>query len=235
MFKDVLSGAAAEMGVKLTEAQVETMESYWRALLEKNRDLNLTAITEDDQAALLHFADSLAPFTAYDINGKSAIDVGTGGGFPGVPLKIACPGARVTVLDSTEKKITFIKDACDGLDLEVECLVGRAEELALEAVFRDKYDVAVSRAVARLSVLAELCLPLVKPGGVFLAMKSRDTDQEIQEGRRAIGQLGGLLSQVIEYTLPGTDIVRRLLVIEKRSPTPKGFPRRFSRIKKAPL
>ena len=235
MFKETLEKGAAGLGISLTERALEKMSSYCQALLEKNRELNLTAIRDEDEAALLHFVDSLAILGAYDIAGKSVIDVGTGGGFPGIPAAVAVPEAQVTVLDSTVKKINFIRDACGALDINVRTLAGRAEELALEPWHRERYDAAVSRAVARLPILAELCLPLVRPGGVFIAMKSLDSDQEIEEGRRAVGQLGGRLRQVIEYTLPGTDIVRRLIVVDKVSETPKGFPRRLSRIKKAPL
>ena len=234
MFKDILSQGAAQLGICLPQGAAEKMEEYCRALLNKNAELNLTAIRGEEEAATLHFLDSLGLLTAYDIDGKSVIDVGTGGGFPGVPLKIARPLSQVTVLDSTQKKVDFIDKACGELGIDVACLCGRAEELGLDKKYRERYQAAVSRAVARLDILSELCLPLVGVGGVFIALKSQDSLQEIEAAKRAIGQLGGKLAQVSEYALPG-GIVRRAVIVEKVSPTPKGFPRRFARIKKAPL
>lgn len=234
MFKEILSQGAMELGIDMPQGAAEKMEAYCHRLLRKNMELNLTAIRSEEEAAKLHFLDSLGLLTAYDISGKSVIDVGTGGGFPGVPLKIARPQADMTLLDSTQKKVDFIEAACGDLGIHVRCLGGRAEELGLERQYRERYQVAVSRAVARLGILSELCLPLVAVGGVFIALKSQDSDQEIDEAKRALGQLGGRLAQVSDYTLPG-GIVRRAVIVEKLSPTPAGFPRRFARIKKAPL
>ena len=236
MFKHIVMTCAAELGVPLQEDQAELMEAYWRLLSERNRELNLTAIKEEDQAALLHFADSFALLKAWDMAGKRVLDVGTGGGFPGIPLKIACPDMELTVLDSTEKKIDFIREAAGRLGIELTCLTGRAEELALGPEHRDRYQVTVSRAVARLNILTELCLPLTAPGGAFIAAKSGGNSQETEEGRRAAGQLGGKVLDILEYSLPGDEVfLRRAIVIGKMGATPPGFPRRYARIKKAPL
>ena len=213
---------------------IPQLVEFSRLLLEKNQVMNLTAITEPRDVATLHLLDSLAVAAAGDLNGKSVIDVGTGAGFPGMPLAIAVPGIRMTLLDSLGKRVAFLEEACQALGLKgIQCVHGRAEEFA--AAHREGYDVAVSRAVAALPVLCELCLPLVKVGGVFLAMKSSHSGEETEQAARAISLLGGKLESVTDYSIPTTDITHRLLVIRKLSPTPKKYPRRFAQIKKQPL
>ena len=194
--------------------------------------MNLTGITEPREVATLHLLDSLALLPTAPLSGKRIVDVGTGAGFPGVPLKIALPESHVTLLDSLNKRIDFLKESCDALGLEnVDCVHARAEEFG----HREEYDYAVSRAVAALPVLCELCLPLVKVGGAFLAMKSSHTEDEINEARRAIFLLGGRITEIIDYTIPTTDIVHRVIRIEKIATTPRKYPRRFAQIKKQPL
>lgn len=215
-------------------ACIPALEEFSRRLLEKNQVMNLTAITEPRDVAALHFLDSLALTQIADLHDKKVVDVGTGAGFPGMPLKIALPDLDLTLLDSLNKRIDFLWECCDGLGLTgVDCVHGRAEEFAAD--HREQFDYAVSRAVAALPVLCELCLPLIKVGGQFLAMKSSHTEEEIYEARKAIYLLGGKLVEIQDYTVPTTDVVHRVVVIEKVSPTPKKYPRRFAQIKKQPL
>ena len=188
---------------------IEPLETFSRMLLEKNQVMNLTAITDPR-------------------------DVGTGAGFPGVPLAIARPSARVTLLDSLGKRVDFLRESCRTLGLDnVECVHGRAEEFAGER--RETFDLAVSRAVAALPVLCELCLSLVKVGGAFWAMKSVDTEEEISASKTAVKVLGGRIQAVSDYTIPTTEVVHRVVCIQKTAPTPKKYPRRFALIKKQPL
>ena len=213
---------------------IPQLEEFSRLLLEKNQVMNLTAITDPDQVATLHLLDSLAVWQGADLSGKSVIDVGTGAGFPGVPLKIAHPDIRLTLLDSLNKRVDFLREVCAALSLsDVTCVHGRAEEFAAD--HREQYDAAVSRAVANLRMLSELCLPLVKVGGVFLAMKSTDCEEELESAKPAIKLLGGKTERVIDYTIPTTEVVHRLVVIRKLSPTPAKYPRRFAQMKKQPL
>lgn len=218
----------------LDTAKISDLEKFSTMLLEKNQVMNLTAITEPQQVATLHLLDSLALLNIADFSGKSVVDVGTGAGFPGVPLKIAGPSFSLTLLDSLQKRIAFLEEITAALGLQdVSCVHGRAEEFA--AAHRESYQIAVSRAVANLSVLAELCLPLVAVGGVFLSMKSTDCQEELEQAKKGIALLGGKVKEVVDYTIPTTDITHRVIVIEKIAPTPKKYPRRFAQIKKQPL
>lgn len=213
---------------------IEPLEAFSRMLLEKNQVMNLTAITDPRDVAALHLLDSLALVKLAGLESQRVVDVGTGAGFPGVPLAIARPSARVTLLDSLGKRVDFLRESCRALGLDnVECVHGRAEEFAGER--RETFDLAVSRAVAALPVLCELCLPLVKVGGAFWAMKSVDTEEEISASKTAVKVLGGRVQAVSDYTIPTTEVVHRVVCIQKTAPTPKKYPRRFTLIKKQPL
>lgn len=213
---------------------VPALLRYWELLAERNKVMNLTAITDPVDAARLHFLDSAALLALEDLRGKSIVDVGTGAGFPGLPLKILEPSIRLTLLDAQRKRVDFLREVCADLGLQdVECVHARAEDFAAER--RESFDIAVSRAVAALPVLAELCLPLVKTGGKFLAMKSVDTGEELNAAGRAVNVLGGRLEKPLDYVISGTDIPRRLVILTKIGETPKKYPRMFAKIKKNPL
>ena len=213
---------------------IPSLERYAELLVEKNKVMNLTAITEPKDVATLHFLDCAALLTLAEFKGKKVADVGTGAGFPGMPLRILEPSMDITLLDSLNKRIDFLKEVCDDLALEnVSCVHGRAEEFAAD--HRESYDIVTSRAVANLSMLSELCLPLVKVGGLFLAMKSTECEEELEAAKKAIKTLGGKTEKVADYVIPGTDITHRLVIIRKLSPTPAKYPRRFAQIKKQPL
>ena len=218
----------------LDESRSELLLRFAEALLEKNKVMNLTAITDPTDVAQLHLLDCAAVLTFADIKGKSLVDVGTGAGFPGMPLQIMEPTAKCTLLDSLGKRINFLQEVCDELSLShTRCVHARAEEYARD--HREQFDFATSRAVAALNVLCELALPMVKVGGAFLAMKSVDSDEELRQAKSAIAQLGGSVESVQDYTIPGTDVTHRLVTIRKVKPTPHAFPRTFARIKKNPL
>ena len=215
----------------LTEQQLDTCCGFGEALIEKNKVMNLTAITEPALVAQLHFLDSMAVLDAWDCKGKSVIDVGCGAGFPGVPMAIAEPSLRLTLLDSLQKRMNWLKEVLPSLGIEANVVAARAEEYVTTC--RETYDVAVSRAVARLNVLCELCLPYVKVGGVFLALKGAMTQEEVAEADRAIKTLGGKVKKIYEY--PAADAVHKIVIIEKVRPTPDRYPRKFAKIKQQPL
>ena len=218
----------------LDAGKADQLLTFAEMLLEKNRVMNLTAITEPVDVAQLHLLDCAAVLTMADLKGKRVVDVGTGAGFPGMPLQILEPTAKLTLLDSLNKRIGFLQEVCDTLNLrDTRCVHGRAEEYARD--HRESFDFATSRAVAALNVLCELALPMVKLGGAFLAMKSVDCDEELRQAKSAIAQLGGNVEAVRDYTIPGTDVRHRLVIIRKVKTTPAAFPRAFARIKKNPL
>ena len=222
----------AELG--LGDDAAPSLLRFGELLLEKNKVMNLTAITDPEDVASLHFLDSAALLTLADLKGKTVVDVGTGAGFPGMPMKILEPSIQLTLLDSLGKRITFLQEVCDNLGLtDVQCVHARAEEFAAE--HRQSFDFAVSRAVANLSVLGELCLPLVKPGGYFLSMKSVESGQELEAAKKAIQILGGWVERTADYQIPGTDVTHRVIFIKKIAETPKKYPRPFAKIKKNPL
>ena len=213
---------------------VAPLLDFSHRLLEKNRVMNLTAITAPADVARLHLLDCAALLSHYDLQGKTGVDVGTGAGFPGMVLRLLEPEYRLTLLDSLGKRIDWLREVCGEMGLgDVECVHARAEEFA--GAKREQFDVATSRAVAQLSVLCELALPLVKVDGIFLAMKSVDTDGELSAARGAIAQLGGKVEEIWDYVIPTTDIVHRIVAIRKVRPTPAQFPRTFAKIKKQPL
>ena len=230
--RDILT--AGLTALDLDPAAADKLARYAELLLEKNKVMNLTAITAPRDVATLHLLDCAALAAQLDLSGKRVIDVGTGAGFPGMVLAILTPDARFTLLDSLGKRVDFLKEVQTDLGLKnVTCVHARAEEFA--AQHREQFDLAASRAVAQLNVLCELTLPLVKVGGLFAAMKSTSTDEEIAAARSAIAQLGGQLAGCTDYPVPETDVIHRIVRIEKVRPTPKQFPRAFARIKKAPL
>ena len=210
------------------------LERFAGLVLERNQVMNLTAITGPEEFAALHLLDSLALAFVAGLEDESVVDVGCGAGFPGVPLAIARPGRSVTLLDSLGKRVDFLREACGMLGLEnAVCVHARAEEFAAEQ--REQFDIAVSRAVASLPVLCELCLPLVKVGGRMLAMKSANSEEEINGAKGAVKLLGGRVEWVKDYQIPGTDVIHRVVCVRKVSATPGKYPRRFALIKKQPL
>lgn len=231
--KQALASGLPQLERKLTDAQLDTFCAFGSALVEKNQVMNLTAITEPEQVARLHFLDCIALLGAANFYGKTVIDVGCGAGFPGVPLKIAESSIDLTLLDSLKKRMDWLESTLPELGIEAQCVAARAEEYAL--AHREQYDIAVSRAVARLTMLAELCLPLVRVSGHFVAMKSADSDEELSQAARAIATLGGKVTRIWDYPVPGTNAVHRAVVITKVKATPKPYPRRFAKIKQQPL
>ena len=230
--KQLLTSGLAEL--QLPADGVDALVKYADALLETNKVMNLTAITDPKDVATLHFLDSAALLKLADFSGKTVVDVGTGAGFPGMPLKILEPSIRLTLLDSLGKRIAFLQGVCDSLGLsDTACVHARAEEFA--ASHRESFDIATSRAVASLPLLAELSLPLVKTGGWFLPMKSVDSDEELSAAAHAITLLGGKVMGVKDYRIPGTEVTHRLVMIKKVKPSPPKYPRAFAKIKKNPL
>ncbi|MDD3165442.1 MAG: 16S rRNA (guanine(527)-N(7))-methyltransferase RsmG [Oscillospiraceae bacterium] len=231
MMQEALLAGLPEIGVTLTPAQTDTLCRFGAALLEQNKVMNLTAITDPDAVARLHFLDCIALLGAAELRGKSLIDVGCGAGFPGVPLKIAAPDIRLTLLDSLGKRTDWLRGLLPALGVDAEIITARAEQAVVTR--REQYDVATSRAVARLPMLCELCLPYLKVGGVFLAMKGEAAAAEAAEASRAVQLLGGELDGLYEYPVDGT--VHRVVRIRKVRPTPAPYPRQFAKIKKSPL
>lgn len=229
----ILQSGFAALGLELTEAAARRFSIYFSALEEKNKVMNLTAITGEEEVARLHFLDCAALCSLRDLSGRSVIDVGSGAGFPGIPMKIVCPSMELTLLDSTGKKVDFLREVCRELGFEdVACVHGRAEE---QLRLFSSFDYAVSRAVARLNVLCELCLPFVRKGGEFIAMKGSDYTAELSEAKKALSFLGGGRTEVKSYSIPGADRQTHAIFIEKKGVTPEGYPRQYSKIKKAPL
>ena len=230
---DILRAGLAELGLDTSKA--ETLEAFARLVLERNRVMNLTAITDEADFARLHLLDSAALLRFVSLDGRVVADVGTGAGFPGVPLRILCPDARrVTLLDATGKRVDFLREACAALKLTgVTCVQARAEDFSGKK--RESFDLVVSRAVAALPALCELCLPLVRVGGQLLAMKSTQSGAEIEDAARAMETLGGRLSRVVDYAVPTSGVTHRLIVIDKIEPTPGRYPRAFGQIRKKPL
>ena len=230
MYETLLAGLP-ELGLELTEKTAEKLCQFGEAVVKQNEVMNLTAITEPSQVAKLHLLDSLTVAKTVDLKGKRVIDVGCGAGFPGVPVQIACPEAKVTLLDSLGKRMAWLEQILPQLGVNAQCVTARAEEYA--AKHRESYDYATSRAVARLNILLELTAPFVKVGGAVLAMKGAAAREELEEAKNAITKLGLKLETVADYPMDGT--AHTVLVLRKIKPTPPQYPRRFAKIKQSPL
>lgn len=223
--------------IELTETQKQQFDQYYELLVEWNKVMNLTGITEYEEVNEKHFTDSLALVKAIDVhNVHSVIDIGTGAGFPGIPLKIAFPHLKVVLLDSLNKRIKFLNAVIEELGLEnVVTLHGRAEDYARKEEYREQFDLCVSRAVANLSTLSEYCLPYVKKGGMFVPYKSGNIDEELKQSEKAISILGGKLVDTVKFELPGTEIGRSFVKISKIKNTGKKFPRKAGLPTKEPI
>lgn len=231
MMKETLKQGLPGLDLELPEDRIDTLVAFGKAMVKQNEVMNLTGITDDAGVADLHLLDSLTVLSCADLAGKSLIDVGCGAGFPGVPLAIACPEAKVTLLDSLGKRMKWLETVLPTLNVNAECVTARAEEAVLDR--RESYDFATSRAVARLNVLLELTAPYVKVGGAVLAMKGAMAEEELAEASNAIKKLGLKLEKTCRFPINGTNHV--VLVLRKVSPTPKQYPRRFAKIKQSPL
>ena len=231
MMKKTLLEGLPGLGLALDDKTCDTLCAFGEAVVEQNKVMNLTAITQPEQVAKLHLLDSISLLTLENLNGKKMIDVGCGAGFPGVPVKIACPGVQLTLLDSLGKRMTWLESILPQLGVEAECVTARAEEAVVQR--REKYDIATSRAVARLNILLELTAPYVKVGGAVLAMKGTAAQEELDEAKNAIRRLGLKLEKVQEFPVDGT--AHTVIVLRKVAPTPPQYPRRYAKIKQSPL
>ena len=230
MMKQTLTAGLPILGIDLSEDKKDILCAFGRAMVKQNEVMNLTGITDDKGVANLHLLDSLTVMASADLKGKTLIDVGTGAGFPGVPLAIAS-GAKITLLDSLGKRMKWLEEVLPTLGIEAECVTARAEEAV--STRREAYDYATSRAVARLNILLELTAPYVKVGGAVLAMKGTLAREELAECANAMKKLGLQLESVKEYPIDGTN--HAVIVLRKVAPTPKQYPRRFAKIKQSPL
>lgn len=233
---ELLKTSAEKMGIQLSQNQLEKFDLYKKLLLEWNEKMNLTAITDDEGIAIKHFADSISVLPLIENKNASLIDVGTGAGFPGIPLKIANDGFKVTLLDSLNKRITFLEEVKKELGItNLECIHSRAEDGGRNTDLREKFDYCVSRAVARLSVLSEYCMPFVAVGGYFISLKGPDAAEELTEAQKAISVLGGKVEKVVEITIPESDLKHCAVVIKKIKSTPKAYPRKAGTAAKKPI
>jgi len=233
----ILVNGAEKIGIVLSEKQQQQFETYYDYLVAQNEVMNLTAITEYEEVLTKHFLDSLFLVqTMKDFHGKKVLDLGTGAGFPGIPLKIAFPDTEFVLMDSLNKRISFLNRVIELLDLKkITAVHGRAEEAGRTAMYREQFDLCVSRAVARLSSLSEFCIPFVKPGGYFISYKAGDCKEECAEAKNAIKVLGGKLISAEESLLPDTEIARTFVVIQKEKHTPEKYPRGQGKPLKQPL
>lgn len=231
---EILTTGFEALGLPLPPDGTAGYRAYYELLDETNRVMNLTAITGETDTARLHFLDCAALLNIVDFRNRNVVDVGTGAGFPGIPLKIGEPSIRLTLLDSQAKRIRFLEEVIQNLALtDTQTLLCRAEEAP--GHLRETFEIATARAVTRLDALAELCLPLVKVGGIFVAMKGPEPEAEIQIASRAIQVLGGRVRETAEYRIPGTTVTHTAVVIEKIAPTSSRFPRRWAKIQKEPI
>lgn len=237
MNPDQFQKALLEKGITLSDKQMQQYEVYFKTLVEWNEKMNLTAITEQQEVYLKHFYDSVSAAFYYDFNQPLSIcDVGAGAGFPSIPIKIAFPSLKVTIVDSLNKRINFLEHLAKELGLEnVQFIHDRAETFGKNPMHREKYQLVMARAVARLSVLSELCLPLAQIGGTFIAMKGSQAEEELQGGQKALNVLGGKLLSVHSFNLPVEESERNILIIEKEKKTPKQYPRKPGTPNKTPI
>lgn len=234
---ELLQKSLQQWGLSLTDFQLEQFAQYLTLLQQKNQEINLTAVTDDTGIVQKHFLDSLSICLTDLFQRKGTlIDVGCGAGFPGIPIQIVCPAVSTTLLDSSQKRVEFLKDCCQALSLDtVNCIHGRAEDVAQDPEFRESFDIACSRAVAKLRVLVEYCLPFLKEGGFFIAYKGPDPQEEVEEAENAILELGGELQEILSAPLPFTDIHHTLVIIKKVRQTPAKYPRKAGKATKKPL
>lgn len=233
--KQILKQGCKEMGIGISGSRIEQLEKYGHLLQEWNEKINLTAITDDEGIAVKHFLDSLTALLTNKVNG-SVIDVGTGAGFPGLVLKTVKPEIQLTLLDSLNKRINFLKAVAEELSLDgVEFVHGRAEDCGMNIKYREKFDTAAARAVAKLRVLAEWCLPFVKVGGYFLALKGPLADDELKDAKKAIHILGGEVEDVFETKIPYSDLSHKIIIIKKVRHTPSKYPRKPGIAIKSPI
>jgi len=223
------------LNIELPPEAVAAFETYYEFLEKRRQNVNLTAIYGEEEVANLHFLDSIALLNITEFKSKRVIDIGSGAGFPGVPLLIAEPTIDLTLLDAAGKRIAFLTELCARLNVTSTYIKARAEEAAHIPGNRELYDIVLSRAVAQLNILCELCIPFVRVGGLFIAMKSVDSAKEIDEANSAVESLGAEFIKHVDYTIPGTKIIHRAVVIQKKTNTKSNFPRRYSKIKKSPL
>lgn len=233
----VLEKGCENLGISLSEEQKGQFIKFYEYLVEKNKVMNLTGITEFQEVLVKHFLDSLACVKAVDLTKvKKVMDIGTGAGFPGVPLKIAFPHLEECLLDSLKKRVTFLEETFDLLGFDkITAIHGRAEEFAKNKAYREQYDICVSRAVSNLATLSEYCLPYVKKGGLFISYKSGKVQEEAESAARAIRLLGGEIEDICYFTLPDSEIERSLVIIEKVKNTPGKYPRKAGTPLKEPL
>ena len=226
-----------ELHIELSENQIQQFIRYYEMFVEKNKVMNLTAITEFDEVIEKHFLDSLSLIKVYDLTEEVCVmDMGTGAGFPGIPLKIAFPNLKVTLADSLNKRILFLQEVIDELGLsDIKAIHARAEELGKNKEYREKYDLCVSRAVSNLATLSEYCLPYVKTGGTFISYKSGTVQEEAEEAEKAINILGGQVKDITYFKLPDSEIDRSLVIINKKKSTPGKYPRKAGTPLKEPL
>ena len=226
-----------QLHIALSEKQMEQFLQYYELLVEKNKVMNLTAITEFDEVVEKHFLDSVSLTQQLDLHQPlKVLDLGTGAGFPGIPLKIVFPELEITLMDSLNKRVLFLQDVISSLQLEnIEAVHGRAEEAARNKKYRESFDLCVSRAVANISTLSEYCLPFVKIGGSFISYKSYTIEDELEDGKKGIDILGGKVKDVYKFTLPDSELQRSFVIIEKEKKTPKAYPRKAGTPSKEPL
>ena len=231
IMRETLSAGLPALGLSLDDCIQEKLCAFARAMVKQNEVMNLTGITEDEPVAKLHLLDSLTVAACADLKGKTLIDVGCGAGFPGVPLAIACPDTKVTLLDSLGKRMKWLEEVLPSLGINAECVTARAEEAVAHR--REQYDIATSRAVARLNILLELTAPYVKVGGFVVALKGSAAKEELAEAKNAIKKLGLSLVEVRDFVFD--DATHGVIVLKKVAPTPAAYPRRFAKIKQSPL